>query len=144
MLTSRRPLDLVRRQALGVRAHELVLAPVDGTVAAIDRRSGKILWSTLVPHQEVVTQCPFHWPILVFANVAGRIETLILNRFTGQDVRRSEGGDDGTGISWLTEIQPLRIQLKCAQDRMTLLCEESPPPAEKAAPAPTQEEDRPK
>jgi tetratricopeptide (TPR) repeat protein len=142
ILTSRRPLDLVRREALGVRAHELVLSAVDGTVAAIDRRSGAIRWSTTISRQEVVTQCPFHWPILVFANAAGRIETLILNRFTGKIIHRDESGDDGTGISWLTEIQPLRIQLKCAQARMTLLCEESAPPAEKTDPAPSQKENR--
>ncbi|SFI14067.1 outer membrane protein assembly factor BamB family protein [Planctomicrobium piriforme] len=141
-LTSTHRVDTIRRQAFGVRAHDLVLAEVDGQVSGLDRRDGRVLWSKEVATQDVVTQCPQRWPILVFARGRGRMESLILNRFTGAVIRSHSSPDDGTGISWLTETQPLRVQLKFAQDRVSLVFGDPPPMAtgKKPATAPPQNE----
>jgi len=56
------------------------------------------------------------------------MESVILNRFTGNEIRRNSAPDDrSSGISWLTEQHPLRLQLKFGQDRTTLYFGKTPP-----------------
>jgi len=129
LLTSTHQADSLRRQTFGVRSHDLVFSEVDGTVRALGRNDGAMLWERQIPSQQIATQSPQRWPLLLFAKGHGRLDALILNRFTGKEVWRSTAADDGTGIGWLTETQPLRVQLKFATDRVTLYFE-APTPSE--------------
>jgi len=128
------------------RTAELVRTDVDGPVIALNRHTGKVLWSRPIPNQQVLTQGPNAWPVLVFCKFRGSMESLVLNRLTGEIIRKEPAALDELGaISWLTEEQPSRLHLTFGQDRITLLFgsnDSSSPTREKpgTAPAPAQEE----
>ncbi|WP_437226734.1 PQQ-binding-like beta-propeller repeat protein [Planctomicrobium sp. SH661] len=126
-----------------MRSREVLMADVEGPVVALDRQTGKVLWSKTLPSQEILTQGPSNWPLLVFNRVWGASESLVLNRATGDVIRQKHGNDDGTGsVNWMTETQPPRIQLKFGSDRATLLfgAGTDTPPASDSPTAPEQEE----
>lgn len=136
-----RPVMTTRRNA------ELVHADVDGPVLAISRADGKTLWSRSVANQEVLTQGPSAWPVLVFCRFRGLMNALILKRTTGEVIREKQTRvDELASLSWLSESRPTRIHLKFGNDRMTLLFSVEPPapPRDKPATAPTQQEEEPR
>jgi len=121
--------DLVGRQTLGVRSQDLILSDVNGQVIAFSPTGGDPIWAKEVAGQRIAKQVPRDWPILLLPRGRGRLESLILNRFTGEEIRRHASADDGTGsaISWLTETSPLRLNLKFGTDRTTLYFGTTPP-----------------
>ncbi len=140
LLTATHRADAIRRQTFGVRAQDLVLAEVSGLVCAFSPDKGDVLWNKEIVGQNVVTQSPREWPVLLFARGRGRMESQILNRFTGEVVRRNTAPGDESGVSWLTETHPLRLHIKFGHDRATLFFGEAPPASSKPPHAPVQSE----
>ncbi len=139
LCTSNSRTDAIRRQTFGVRSQDLIMSEVNGLVCSFDRKDGRVQWSKEIQNQSVLAQFPREWPILLFARGRGRLESLILNRQTGEELRRNSAADDESGISWLTETHPLRLHLKFGQDRTTLYFGEKPP-SFRTPHAPTQTE----
>ncbi|WP_437191889.1 outer membrane protein assembly factor BamB family protein [Planctomicrobium sp. SH527] len=140
LTTSTQRTGILQQPPYGIRSSDQIQTEVNGIVSSLNPEDGSVIWSKEISGQNLLTQAPREWPVLLFARGRGRMESLILNRLTGDEIRRSFAPDDGSGVSWLTETKPLRLNLKFAQDRVTLYFGEEPPPSRKPTLAPPQAE----
>lgn len=116
-----------------------------GTVCAIDRSTGDLIWSRELQDQKLITQSPTHWPILFFGNGYGRnVRGQVLNLETGADVVKGEWEYDRSWIHWQASTQPtMRIRLAYGRHTVSVDCverlgEESAPEKPDNPPAPPQ------
>jgi outer membrane protein assembly factor BamB/tetratricopeptide (TPR) repeat protein len=117
------PLPAGQAGMFGSHIQNLVYEPADGSVVAVERRTGQVQWRQPVSDQMVITQYPSRWPVLVFGNAEGRtMNALVLNRTTGEEVFQDATLNDGTGIGWQGQTQPTRIQLRFARQSVELEC----------------------
>lgn len=140
LTTSTQRTGILQQPPYGIRGSDQIQAEVNGIVSSLKPEDGSVIWSKEISGQNLLTQAPREWPVLLFARGRGRMESLILNRLNGEEIRRSFAPDDGSGVTWLTETKPLRLNLKFAQDRVTLYFGEEPPPSRKPTLAPPQAE----
>jgi len=116
-------------ESFGVPVSDQVRRLVDGAMVSIDRGSGEVRWNKPVGAQEVLTQYPKKWPILLMARiVSGRkIDATVIHRHTGETVWRETPTADetGAGIVWIGETQPMRIRLRIGKGAVVLDCRDS-------------------
>lgn len=142
VVTNSHPRENQRYSGMPLRAYEILMANADGPVVSLDRGDGHVLWSRTVLNQEVLTQGPDAWPLLLFCKFRGPLESLILNRLSGAVIRQMPTHDDGSrSINWTTEAHPRRVQLKFANDRTTLLYGAATDAVRRSSNAPLQQED---
>lgn len=98
---------------------------VDGTIVAIDRKTGDQLWTYDIEDQQTTTEYPTAWPILFFGKAAGRdVQGLVLNSLTGEEVVKQGWPYDRTWIHWQASVQPTQIRIGYGRQTLNLDCVE--------------------
>ncbi len=117
------------------------LLPVHGTVAALERGSGRLAWSRPVEYQSIDPSHPSRWPALVFTalvydttqkdrNIAERtvLSTLLLDKTTGSVLYENQRPMASTAEqSWRAYPDEQRIELMYGSAVLGVQFAESPP-----------------
>ncbi len=128
--TGNSPQNFSHFESFGVSIADLIRRQVDGRMAAIDRSTGAVFWEKKIDSQELLTQYPKKWPVLLMASrttVGKRIDAKVFQRFTGEEIWKQTlpGDDAATILNWIGETQPMRIRLRIGKTSVVFDCRES-------------------
>jgi outer membrane protein assembly factor BamB len=113
--------------------------PVHGMVHALDRATGRRLWSTRVERQSLDPSQPLEWPILTFAShlfeprragngVDHRFFMLCLDKRTGRIIHEDSRTDEPLHfIEYLADFEARQLELRFFQSSVLLQFTDKPP-----------------